>query len=67
MRDCDHSSHLVYARRTLPNGSTHFCVQCLKCLDTVKLAEHDFRPFIRVKEIPAGQPIYDYVDRGDAQ
>jgi len=54
VRDCDHVGHRVYTKRVFANGTTHHCVQCLRCLRVVKMPEHDMRPFIRRDEIPAG-------------
>lgn len=67
MRDCDHAGHKVYARRLFANGAVHFCVQCLHCLSVVKLDEHDWRPWIRVEEIPAGRKIHDFIEQEDTQ
>ena len=65
MRDCDHAGHRVYARRVFRNGSMHFCVQCLTCLAVVKTAEHNFRPWIRLDEIPPGRAIHDFIEPDD--
>ena len=67
MDDCDHLGHRVYARRVFANGTIHFCVQCLKCLTTVKLPEHGNRPWIRVEEIPPGRKIHDFIDTEDVR
>lgn len=67
MHDFDHAGHRVYARRTFKNGTVHFCVQCLKCLNVVKLHEHGSRPWIRADEIPAGRKIHDFIDAGDTK
>lgn len=60
--DCDHQGHRVYARRVFRNGTTHYCLQCLLCLTTVKAEEHGNRPWIRHDEIPAGMPVYSFID-----
>lgn len=65
MSDCDHSGRRVYARRTYPNGSIHICVQCLECLDLVKLPEHGNRAFIKPAEVPAGKAIHDWIKPED--
>ena len=67
MQDCDHAGHRVYARRLFANKTTHFCVQCLKCLRVVKLPEHGNRPFIRADEVPTGRKIHDFIETKDAQ
>lgn len=65
MRDCDHVGHRVYAERSFSNGSVHYCVQCTRCLQVVKLPEHGNRPFIRRDEIPADKAIHRFIDQGD--
>ena len=67
MHDCDHVGHRVYARRVFANNTVHFCVQCLKCLQVVKMPEHDNRPFIRAEEIPPGRAIHDFISGDDAK
>lgn len=67
MHDCDHVGHRVYARRVFANGTVHFCVQCLHCLRAVKLPEHEFRPWIRIDEIPPGRKIHDFIEQEDTQ
>lgn len=62
MHDCDHEGHRVYARRVFSNGSTHICVQCLRCFSLVKLEQHNMRPFIREDEVPPGMKIRDWID-----
>jgi len=62
MRDCDHAGHQVYARRVFRNGSVHFCVQCLTCLSVVKAERHQYRPWIRADEVPAGVVIHDFIE-----
>lgn len=59
---CDHIG--TYVRRTLGDGTVHFCVQCARCLQLLKLTEHDSRPYIRVEEIPAGRTIGEWIDGG---
>ena len=66
MSDCDHKLARQYARRVFSNGSVHFCVQCTKCLDLVKLPEHSYRPFIRPDEIPIGRTIHEWISREGA-
>lgn len=65
MGDCDHVGRRLYVRRTFSNGSTHICVQCMRCLDLVKLAEHNHRPFIKPNEVPPGRAIHDWVSPED--
>lgn len=60
--DCDHVGHRVYARRIFNNGTIHHCVQCLICLQVVKLQEHDNRPWIRLDEVPAGKMIHPFLE-----
>lgn len=67
MRNCDCVGHRVYARRVFNNGSVHFCVQCLRCLQVCKLPEHGNRPWIKATEIPAGRGIYDFIEPKDAK
>jgi len=67
MRDCDHVGHRVYARRVFANGTVHFCVQCLKCLRVTKEPDHNYRPWIRVEEVPQGRKIHDFVHPEDTQ
>lgn len=59
--DCDHIGHRVYTRRIFPNGTTHICVQCLRCLRVVKMPEHGNRPFIRRDEVPAGRHVRPFI------
>lgn len=65
MSDCDHSGRRVYARRIHPNGPVHICVQCLECLDLVKLPEHGMRAFIKLSEVPAGKPVHEWIKPED--
>jgi len=62
MRDCDHVGHRVYTKRTFSNGTTHYCVQCLRCFAAVKMPEHNNRPFIRRDEIPANKTIFTFIE-----
>lgn len=62
MRTCDHRGARVYARRTLPNGTEHLCMQCIRCLSVVKAQEHGNRPYIRPDEIPADATIYAFIE-----
>lgn len=65
MRDCDHEGARRYVRRVFSNGTVHICVQCTRCLDLVKMPEHDNRPFIKPGEVPPGRSIHEWIDRGD--
>lgn len=64
---CEHFGHRVYARRTFSNGSVHVCVQCLNCLQVVKMPEHGNRPWIRKDEIPSGFVIHTFLELGQKQ
>lgn len=64
---CDHKGGLRYARRIFSNGTVHFCVQCVRCLETVKTARHEGRLLIKQSEIPQGAVIFDWVDPSAAQ
>lgn len=61
MADCDHAGNLRYVRRNLPNGSVHICVQCSRCREVVRLPEHNYRPLIKIYEVPAGATIHEYI------
>lgn len=50
--ECDHMGHEFYARITLPNGQSHFCIQCEKCLSIIKSKKHGQRLYIKLSEIP---------------
>jgi hypothetical protein len=64
---CNHEGYRRYRRRVFSNGSVHVCVQCEHCLALVKLAEHGFRPFLRLDEVPAGRNVSDWVEPGNQQ
>lgn len=66
MRDCDHQGSRLYVRRVFSNGSFHICVQCMRCLDLVKLPEHNYRAFIKPHEVPPGRAIHDWIKPEDA-
>lgn len=67
MHDCDHNGSRVYARRRLPDGSIHICVQCVRCLQLVRLPEHNNRPYLSLAEVPAGRSVYDWIEQADAK
>ena len=64
--DCDHVGHRVYAKRTFRNGTTHYCVQCTRCLSVVKMPEHGNRPWIKAEEIPLGRAVHSFIEQGQA-
>lgn len=51
-----------YTRRTFSNGAIHYCIQDMNTLDLVKSPRHEYRPFIRHDEVPAGETIYEWID-----
>jgi len=67
MNDCDHQGKKIYAKRTMPNGAIQYCVQCLSCLDVVKMPEHGNRPYITHLEIPEGRAVHTFIAAGQAQ
>lgn len=66
MNPCKHLNRR-YTRRVFSNGSTHICVQCLDCLNVVKLPEHGDRPFLRLDEVPFDQKIHEWIDPSQVQ
>ena len=58
MQKCDHSGPLRYVRRTNPDNSIQYAVQCAQCFELVKLDKHGGRLFIKHNEIPHGRAIY---------
>ena len=61
MQKCDHTGTQVYVRRTNPDGSIQYAIQCLQCLQLVKLPKHSGKLFIKHSEIPSGETIYTEV------
>ena len=68
MQNCNHEN-TQYVRRTFPDGTVHYGIQCLDCLDIIKTDRHEGKLFIKHNEIPAGSVIHDWVnpceDQGD--
>ena len=58
MQQCNHDGVLVYVRRTNTDNSIQYAIQCLDCLQLVKLKKHDGKLFIKHSEIPHGETIY---------
>lgn len=67
MSTCSHSGTRRYARRTFQSGSVHICVQCMDCLEVLRLDRHDGRPWIRLDEVPPGEVIHDWTQRDDSR
>ena len=61
--DCDHVGHEFYARITLPNGQSHFCIQCEKCLEVIKSKKHGWRLYIKLSEVPSDSIVRPLVER----
>ncbi len=56
------NDNLRYARRKLPNGATHYCIQNTETGEIIKHPLHGMRPFIRHDEIPTGVTIHEFVE-----
>lgn len=64
---CSHEGSLRYARRLFTDGTTHYCVQCTRCLEVVKTQRHELRLFIKHEDIPLGAVIFDWIDPSGIQ
>ena len=54
--------YLQYARRVFESGSVHYCIQDTRTGDLVKHPAHQYRPFIRHDEVPAGVVVHNWID-----
>lgn len=64
MMNCDHYKSKVYAKKTFANGTVHYCIQCIKCLNLVTL-EGQKGQWIKLEDIPENRRhnIRDHIPR----
>ncbi len=67
MKQCNHNGGMRYARRTLINGTVHYCIQCRTCGEVIKHKRHNYRPLIKHHEIPTGYQIHEFKETDLAQ
>ncbi len=60
---CNHENWR-YCRRVFSNKTAHFGVQCIDCLDCIKLERHGNRLWLKPDDIPPDALIHAYVERG---
>ena len=46
----------------LSDDAIHLCVQCSKCLKTIKTEKHGGKLFLKQSDIPPASVIFDYID-----